>query len=131
MVLRAGWFQKNSQTACPAARYVLRSTPIMMKMKLEPASEQRAKILLSAWNSGDLRRLREILSQDWTSATPAAWPLSGEAECERMEMLLTIADAIRNWLRRGGDAPAEDLQVSVRLLRHLAGCKALWVETRA
>jgi hypothetical protein len=42
-----------------------------------------------------------------------------------MEMLATIADAMRNWLRRGGDAPAEDLQVSVKLLRHLAGAESL------
>jgi hypothetical protein len=41
-----------------------------------------------------------------------------------MEVLATIADALRNWLRRGGDAPAEDLQVSVQLLRHLAGCES-------
>jgi hypothetical protein len=46
-----------------------------------------------------------------------------------MEMLLTIADAMRNWLRRGGEAPAEDLQVSTRLLRHLAGCESLWRES--
>ena len=43
-----------------------------------------------------------------------------------MEMLATIADAMRNWLRRGGEAPAEDLQVSVKLLRHLAGAESLW-----
>jgi len=48
-----------------------------------------------------------------------------------MEMLVTIADAMRNWLRRGGDAPAEDLKVSMQLLRHLAGCESLWRENRA
>jgi hypothetical protein len=41
-----------------------------------------------------------------------------------LEALATIADTMRNWLRRGGEAPAEDLQVSMRLLRHLAGCEA-------
>ena len=102
---------------------------MLMKMKSAPASEQRARILLSAWNSGDLRRLRETLTQGWISAEPAGWPLTGEAERERMEMLATIADAMRNWLRRGGDAPAEDLQVSVKLLRHLAGTESLWRET--
>ena len=101
----------------------------MIKTKSAPASEQRARILLSAWNSGDLKRLRETLTDDWISAQPARGPLSGEDECERMEMLITIADAMRNWLRRGGDAPAEDLQVSMRLLRHLAGCESLWRET--
>jgi hypothetical protein len=104
--------------------------PIMIKTKSAPASEQRARILLSAWNSGDLGRLRETLTEEWISSEPARWtlsgPLSGEDERERMEMLVTIADAMRNWLRRGGDAPAEDLQVSMRLLRHLAGCESLW-----
>ena len=82
-------------------------------------------MLLSAWNSGDLGRLQETLSADWIALEPSGWPLSGphsgEEERERMEMLITIADAMRNWLRRGGDAPAEDLQVSMQLLRHLAG----------
>jgi hypothetical protein len=99
---------------------------MMMKIQSAPASEQRAKILLSAWNSGDLGRLRKTLTEGWFSAEPAAWPLSGEDERERMEMLVTIADAIRNWLRRGGDAPADDLTVSVKLLRHLAGAESLW-----
>jgi len=104
--------------------------PIMMKTKSAPASEQRARILLSAWNSGDLRRLRDTLTQDWVCDQAAGGLLSGEDERERMEMLVTIADAIRNWLRRGGDAPAEDLQVSMQLLRHLAGCEPLWRESR-
>ena len=104
--------------------------PIMMKMKSAPVSQHRARLLLSAWNSGDLRRLRDTLTQDWISVEPAEWPLTGEAECERMEMLATIADAMRNWLRRGGDAPAEDLNVSVKLLRHLAGTESLWREDR-
>jgi len=103
----------------------------MMKMKTAPASEQHARILLSAWNSGDLRRLREILTQEWVSAGPAGWGFFGEDERERMEMLVTIADSIHNWLRRGDDAPEEDLQVSMRLLRHLAGCDSLWRENQA
>jgi hypothetical protein len=101
----------------------------MMKTKSSPASEQRARILLSAWNSGDLRRLQETLTENCISLEAAGWPFSGEDERERMEMLLIIADAMRNWLRRGGDAPAEDLQVSMRLLRHLAGCESLWRES--
>ena len=87
-------------------------------------------MLLAAWNSGDLRRLRETLTQGGISAEPGCWPVTGEDECERMEILATIADAMRNWLRRGGDAPAEDLQVSVKLLRHLAGTESLWRENR-
>jgi hypothetical protein len=102
----------------------------MMKMKSAPASEQRARMLLSAWNSGDLRRLQDTLMQGGISADPAGWPLTGEDERERMEMLATIADAMRNWLRRGGDTPAEDLKVSVKLLRHLAGAESLWRENR-
>ena len=105
--------------------------PILMKTKSAPVSERRARMLLSAWNSGDLRRLQETLTQGWIFGSPDGWPLTGEAERERMEMLATIADAMRNWLRRGGDAPAEDLQVSVKLLRHLAGTESLWRENRA
>jgi hypothetical protein len=105
--------------------------PIMMKMKSAPVSEHHARLLLSAWNSGDLRRLRDTLTHNWISVEPAGWPLTGENERERMEMLATIADAMRNWLRRGGDAPEEDLKVSVKLLRHLAGTDSLWRENRA
>ena len=106
------------------------STRMMMKTKSDPVSEQRARMLLSAWNSGDLRRLRETLTEGWTGAESAGWaattPVTGEDEQERMEMLATIADAMRNWLRRGGEAPEEELKVSVKLLRHLAGAESLW-----
>lgn len=88
-------------------------------------------MLLAAWNSGDLRRLQETLTQGWVFGSPGGWPITGEAERERMETLATIADAMRNWLRRGGDAPAEDLQVSVKLLRHLAGAESLWRRNQA
>jgi hypothetical protein len=103
---------------------------MMMKMKSTPASEHRARLLLSAWNSGDVGRLRDILAEDWICSEPAEWPLIGENERERLEMLATIADAMSNWLRRGGDAPAEDLTVSVKLLRHLAGTESLWRQNR-
>ncbi len=102
-----------------------------LKTKSAPLSEQHARMLLSAWNAGDLRLLRETLSKDWALMDMANHHVSGEAERERMEMLATIAEAMRNWLRRGGDAPAEDLQVSMQLLRHLAGCERLWRENRA
>jgi hypothetical protein len=101
-----------------------------MKMKSAGVSEHHARLLLSAWNSGDPRRLGEILTQGGMSVDPDGWPLTGEDERERLEILATIADAMRNWLRRGGDASAEDLQVSVKLLRHLAGTDSLWRETR-
>jgi hypothetical protein len=103
---------------------------MLMKMKCAPASEERARILLSAWNSGDLGRLREALTGDWTSIQPAGRPPSAPKEQERIEMLATIAEAMRNWLRRGGDAPEEDLKVSMQLLRHLAGRAPLWRENR-
>jgi hypothetical protein len=97
---------------------------MILRMKSPPVSEQHARILLSAWNSGDVGRLSDTLGQIGNSAEPAGWPLSGVEEHERLEALATIADTMRNWLRRGGEAPAEDLQVSMRLLRHLAGCEA-------
>jgi hypothetical protein len=101
---------------------------MITKMKSVPASQRYARILLSAWNTGDLPRLRETLMEGRISA-PEGWPLCGAQEQERMEMLATIADALRNWLRRGGDAPAEDLHVSLRLLRHLAGCEPIYRES--
>jgi hypothetical protein len=119
---------KKHSTWRRSVRYVLRSIRMILKMKSAAASEHRARILLSAWNSGDLRRLRETLTQSWNSLEPSAWPLTGEDECERMEMLATIADAMRDWLRRGGEAPTEDLQVSVKLLQHLARTESLWRE---
>jgi hypothetical protein len=104
------------------------SMPITIKMKSAAVSEHHARLLLSAWNSGDLRRLRDTLTHSTISIEPAGWPLTGEDERERLEMLVTIADAMRNWLRRGGDAPTEELEVSVKLLRHLAGIESLWRE---
>ena len=130
MVLAAKKSQENLNSG-PSASICAVFTRIMMKTKSAPASEHRARILLSAWNRGDLRSLREVLTQTWFSAEPAAWSLSGEEERERMEILVTIAEAMRNWLRRGGDAPAEDLQVSMQLLRHLAGYEAMWRENRS
>lgn len=97
---------------------------MMIKTKSAPASEQHARILLSAWNSGDLPRLGETLTQVRNTAEPAGSPLSGGEEHERMEVLASVAETLGNWLRRGGEAPAEDLQVSVKLLRHLAGCES-------
>ena len=38
-------------------------TRMMIKTKSESVSELQARILLSAWNSGDLRRLRETLTE--------------------------------------------------------------------
>ncbi len=102
-----------------------------LKTKSAPMSEQHARMLLSAWNTGDLRLLRDTLAKDWTLMDMANPAVPGEAERERMEMLATIAETMRNWLRRGGDAPVEDLQVSMQLLRHLAGCERLWRENRA
>jgi len=99
-----------------------------LKTRSAPLSEHHARMLLSVWNTGDLRLLRETLSKDWYIVTQT---VSGEAERERMEMLATIAETMRNWLRRGGDAPVEDLQVSMQLLRHLAGCERLWRERQA
>ena len=103
----------------------------MLKAKSSPPSERHARLLLSAWNTGDLRLLRETLSQNWALTDSPSLSASSEAERERMEMLATIAEAMRDWLRRGGDAPAEDLQVSMQLLRHLAGCERLWREIQA
>jgi hypothetical protein len=99
---------------------------MMMKMKSTTASVHRARLLLSAWNSGDVGRLRNTLAESGICSEPDEGALTGEDERERLEMLATIADAMSNWLRRGGDAPAEDLTVSVKLLRHLAGTESLW-----
>ena len=104
--------------------------PMLTILKATSArpSEQRARVLLSVWNSGDLRRLRETLAEERVFQDGLS---GGESERERIEMLETIADTMRNWLRRGGEAPVEELQVSVRLLRHLAGYERLWRESRA
>jgi hypothetical protein len=125
--------KKSQQTLNSALRAAICAvfTRMMMKTKSVPASEHRARLLLSTWNSGDVRRLREILTEAWFCGEPAAWSISGEEERERMEILVTIAETMRNWLRRGGEAPADDLQVSMRLLRHLAGYEAMWRESRS
>jgi len=78
--------------------------PIMMKMKSAAVSEHRARLLLSAWNSGDLRRLQDTLTHNWIAVEPSGWPLTGEDERERMEILATIADAMRKMEEAAGGA---------------------------
>jgi hypothetical protein len=124
-----GTIESQKKSKLGARQYDMSaSMPITMKMKSAAVSEHHARLLLSAWNSGDLRRLQDTLTHSSISVEPTGF--TGEDERERLEMLATIADAMRNWLRRGGDAPTEDLQVSVKLLRHLAGIESLWRESR-
>jgi hypothetical protein len=74
-----------------------------------------ARRLLAAWNSGDLGVLKVALDR------PMCEPASA-SEMERMEMVEAVADTIRTWIREPDGCPQADLDASLRLLRHLAGC---------
>jgi len=84
------------------------------KPSLTP-SQYRARTLLAAWNSGDLDRLQGALESEMDQ------PRAREGgEQERMELVESAGGSIRTWLTRPQDPAHADLQVSLRLLRHLA-----------
>jgi hypothetical protein len=74
-----------------------------------------AQSLLAAWNSGDVPRLRDELSQI------AAADGSGLSvfEHERIEIVQGIAQTIRVWLS-GARKKHADMNIALSLLRHLA-----------
>lgn len=77
-------------------------------------ARKRANALLAAWYSGDVLRLETALRTAYSSDKADA------DQSEREEMLAAAEAAIRRWLRNP-ETDAEDLRVSLRLLRHLAG----------
>ena len=83
-------------------------------------SQKRANVLLAAWYSGDLLRLEAALRQSYT--TKGSRDAADTAQSEREEMLAAIECTIRGWLSNPA-TDAEDLRVSLHLLRHLAGCE--------
>jgi hypothetical protein len=83
------------------------------------ASERCARMLLAAWNTGDLAGLEAALRQ--TSAAGHAELSSSEEE--RMELVREIAGGIRLWLRGIRDTKPADLNTHLELLRHLARCE--------
>ena len=73
-----------------------------------------ARLLLAAWNTADLSRLRSALDLA-EGVQPSRLPYS---EQERLELLHEIAAMIRQWMQR--QRTGEDLKASLDLLRHLA-----------
>jgi len=71
-------------------------------------------LLLSAWNSGELARLESALTELGRAVTAP----SLSCEAERMEMVSEIAATIQGWIDRSRNQT--DLEMSLRLLRHLA-----------
>ena len=78
-------------------------------------SECIARSLLTAWNSGDLLRLRDELRQ----IAVADHSSLSEFEHERIEIVQGVAQTIRAWLN-GARKKHEDLNIALALLRHLA-----------
>ena len=78
-------------------------------------SERFAQSLLAAWNSGDLPRLRDELSQ----IAVADHPNLSEFEHERIEIVQGVAQTIRAWLN-GARKKHADLNIALALLRHMA-----------
>jgi hypothetical protein len=81
-------------------------------LKTLTASERHARVLLAAWNSGNLARLREAIADNGTG------PRISAAEQEKFELLEEISAAIGRWIdgRNGQDA----LHASLDILKHLA-----------
>jgi hypothetical protein len=123
----------------PSGIHMIRSTVNQPKVAITDA-QRRARILLAAWNSGDLSRLRQALQQ---SREDASWCFGAgvhrvmlqSSEQEREELLEAATETVRTWLKErelrgeesnnaapqasqsGGEA---ELQASLRLLNHLA-----------
>jgi hypothetical protein len=81
-------------------------------------SERRARLLLSAWNSGDLARLESALNSV-SNASNTSLPCG---EMERIEMVNEVSSTIQGWIDRCRDQ--HELETSLRLLRHLASAVA-------
>src|ERR1700691_1328886 len=62
-------------------------------------SERRARLLLSAWNSGDLARLESALNSVST-ASNTSLPFG---EMERIEMVNEVSTTIQGWIDRCRD----------------------------
>lgn len=77
-------------------------------------SRHCARLLLAAWNSADVSRVRSAL--DLAEGVHTA--RLGYSEQERVELLHEIAAMIRQWMNR--EKSGEDLNASLDLLRHLA-----------
>jgi hypothetical protein len=81
-------------------------------------SERRARLLLSAWNSGDLSRLESALASISTASNTSL----SYGEIERIEMVNEVSSTIQGWIDRCRDQ--NELETSLRLLRHLASAVA-------
>jgi len=86
----------------------------MYHPKCLTVSERRARLLLSAWNSGNLARLESALA----SLSSAGDTRLTSGELERIEMVNEVSSTIQGWIDRCRDQ--HELETSLRLLRHLA-----------
>src|SRR5262249_8934195 len=84
-------------------------------------SERCARLLLAAWNTGNLAGLETALRQ----ASEASQAELSPCEEERMELVREIAGGIRNWMRGVREGKPSDLNVHLDLLRHLARCEGM------
>jgi hypothetical protein len=80
--------------------------------------QRRAATLLSAWNGGHLA-LEAALRRD--SAAKMSVKKKDSADAERDEMVDAAEIVIRTWLQNPTPETELDLQISLRLLSHLAG----------
>jgi hypothetical protein len=93
----------------------------MIDPKSLSASERCARLLLAAWNTGDLAGLESALRQ----ASVANSPELSSSEEERMELVREIAGGIQMWLRGIRWEKPADLNTHLELLRHLARCEVV------
>jgi len=96
----------------------------MTQPKSLSASERCARMLLAAWNMGDLAALEAALRQ---TSVANNTELSSSEE-ERMELVREIAGAIQMWLRGVRSERPADLTIHLELLRHLARCETVYKE---
>jgi len=82
------------------------------------ASQRCARSLLATWNRGDLAGLQARLDIDLPMESAVT-----ESERERFELVQEIASTIRLWLQGMRRKDPADIEVSLRLLRHLARCE--------
>ena len=88
-------------------------------------SERCARLLLAAWNTGDLAGLESALRR----ASAADRTGLSSSEEERMELVREIAGGIQMWLRGVRWERPADLATHLDLLRHLARCEGAVQQT--
>jgi hypothetical protein len=86
-------------------------------------AQRRARILLAAWNSGNLARLEAALNDNGGDNWDCSDVRLPAIERERIELIGEVVQSIRGWIAKA--RTQTELQAALLLLRHLGGQEPL------